>query len=691
MRSANSVRGPTGPLAESVGSSTLGANPSVAETSPYGSTDPGLSVLDMLLRLLQINADLEQLHHHVGHDGVGVADMLRCARGFGLHARSVSTDWERLATSPLPGIAALRGGGFLLLGKASETKAIVLAPDAARPSLMTRAEFESLWDGRLVLIGKHRWLYGLLRKRGDRILMRARSDVKRIVEICRRFAAPEAAKEAAQRGATVANAVIIDFADRAAKLGRAVGLQKTDSARRMSDELAFLPAALEIVETPPSPLGRAIAISIAAVFGISLAWACIGTVDIVAVAPGKIIPSGRTKTIQPFETGVVRAIQVRDGQSVRAGDVLVELDATMTAAELGHSKGDLIAALLDVARLRAALAGTDNPVAAFIPPGDAPPAAVEMHRRYLVSQTAEYNAKLAAIDRQVAQKEAERATIKASIEKLKATITPLQQRVDIREQLFQKELGSKLTYLTEFQDLVGQRQDVLVQESRYSETDAAVASLKETRRMTVAEHDRSLLDELAKAEQRAAGLAQDVVKAERRTSLQRLTAPVDGVVQQLAVHTIGGVVTPAQALMLVVPAESRLEVEAMISNRDIGFVEVGQSAAIKVDTFSFTRYGLLHGTILSVSQDAITRDKPLDKTGAGAQGAETTSSEPKGQELLYAARLSIDRTQMEVEDKRVNLSPGMAITAEIRTGSRSIISYLLSPIARYKHESLRER
>jgi hemolysin D len=460
---------------------------------------------------------------------------------------------------------------------------------------------------------------------------------------------------------------------------------------RRKDELAFLPAALEIVESPPSPIGRAIAVTIITVFSIALAWACIGTVDIVAVAPGKIIPSGRTKTIQPFETGVVRAIHVRDGQSVGAGDALIELDPTMSGAELGRLKSDLMAAQLEVARLSAALAGKDDPLAEFNPPDRAPSDLIQMHRRFLVSQSAEQNAKIAALDQQVAQKEAERATINASIEKLKAIILPLQQRVEIRKHLFDKELGSKLLYLSELQELVSQRQEILVQRSRYGEAEAAIAALVEMRSKTVAEYERGLLDDLAKAEQKAAGLAQDVIKAEQRTSLQRLKAPVDGMVQQLSIHTIGGVVSPAQALMLIVPAESRLEIEAMISNRDIGFVEVGQDAAIKVDTFNFTRYGLLYGKVLTVSRDAIIRAKPQERLVDKPQGAETSSSEPKGQELIYVARVSLDRTQMEVEDKRVSLSPGMAVTIEIKTGSRSIISYLLSPLIRYKHESLRER
>ncbi|MDA9391328.1 hemolysin secretion protein D [Bradyrhizobium sp. CCBAU 45394] len=455
-------------------------------------------------------------------------------------------------------------------------------------------------------------------------------------------------------------------------------------------ELDFLPAALEIVETPPSPAGRATALTIAAVFAIALAWVCIGTVDMVATAPGKIIPSGRTKVIQPFETGVVRSIHVRDGQSVKAGDVLIELDPTMSGAELAHYQTDLLAARLEAARLRAALS-SDDPLASFRPPENAPAELVELQRSFLLSQTAEQSAKLAEIDRQIAQKRAERATIESSIHKLETTIPIQSERVDVRKQLYQKELGSKLLYLTELQELTGQREDVLVQQSKIREADAAISAFMQAKSKAAAEYQRVLFDDLAKAAQKAAGFAQDVIKSEKRTNLQQLTAPVDGVVQQLAIHTVGGVVTPAQALMVIVPVESHLEIEAMLSNRDIGFIEVGHDVAIKVDTFNFTRYGLLHGKVLTVSHDAITRDKPENRSGDKGQGAEASSSEPHGQELVYAARISLDRARMRVEDKLVDLSPGMAVTTEVKTGSRTIISYLLSPLVRYQHESLRER
>jgi hemolysin D len=358
--------------------------------------------------------------------------------------------------------------------------------------------------------------------------------------------------------------------------------------RRERDELAFLPAALEIVETPPSPIGRAIGTTIIAFFCVALIWATFAHVDIVASASGKVVPSGRVKLIQPFETGVVRAIHVRDGQSVKAGEVLIELDPSITAAER-------------------------------------------------------------------TQKEAERDTIAAMIDKLEANEPIIAQRVDIRKTLVDKELGSKLTYLETLQQLMENHKDTAIQKSRFAEANAAVAAIA------------------------------------ARMKRQVLTAPADGVVQQLAVHTVGGVVTPAQQLAVVVPSDVVLEIEAMVPNREIGFVHVGQDVQIKIDAFNFTRYGLLHGRVLSVSQDAILRDVQPDKTKDNTPGAESTSSEPKGQELNYAVRVSLDRTQIQVDDTLANLSPGMAVTAEIKTGSRAVLAYILSPLLRHAHDSMHER
>ena len=475
------------------------------------------------------------------------------------------------------------------------------------------------------------------------------------------------------------------------KSGKVVAL-RTARDLRAKNEAAFLPAALEIVETPPSPIGRAISLTVAALFCLALAWAAIGQVDIVASAPGKILPSGRIKVVQPFETGVVRAIHVEDGQKVAAGDVLIELDPTLGNADRQHIENDLMAARLDVARLTAALSAGGDPLAAFVPPADAPAALVATARQLLESQDSEQRSKLAALDRQRAEKAAERDAYAAAADKLAATIPILQQRVDIRKYLADKEYGSKLTYLETLSDLVGQQKDLPVEQSHLREAEAAIQGIDEQRAATVSEYRSARFGELAVAEQKEAGLAQDVIKATERSRLQTLTAPVDGIVQQLAVHTVGGVVTPAQPLLEVVPLDSPLDIEAMVSNRDIGFVRAGQEAEIKVDTFNFTKYGLLHGTVLGVSADAIPPGRPGGDPAPRGQGADQSAAAAgQDQEPAYTARVSLDRTMMRIDGKDVALSPGMAVTVEIKTGSRRIISYLLSPLLRFRQESLRER
>jgi hemolysin D len=464
---------------------------------------------------------------------------------------------------------------------------------------------------------------------------------------------------------------------------------RTTKSRRV-EETAFLPAALEITETPPSPTGRAIALALMLLVCAALAWSVWGTIDIVASATGKVVSSGRSKVVQPFETGVVRAIHVQDGQAVKSGDVLIELDPTVNAAERDRLHDDLMAERLNVARLRAALASGEDSSADLVPPADADPLLLATQRQLLASQVSEHRAKLAALSRQEAQKEAEHQTIAATIHKLDALLPVTQQRVEIRKILMEKEIGSKLTYYETLQLQIEQQEELGVQRSHLKEAEAAAAAIRETRLQAVAEYRKSLSDELAKSEQKANGVARDLIKAQQRTRLQQLTSPVDGVVQQLAVHTVGGVVTPAQSLLVIVPSDTRLEIEAMVSNRDIGFVEAGQGVAIKIDTFNFTRYGLLEGRVLSVSQDAIIRDRPPER-GDRALGMQHDSSEPSGQELSYSARISLDRTQMQVDDRLVSLSPGMAVTVEIRTSSRTILSYLLSPLQRYRHEIMRER
>ena len=458
------------------------------------------------------------------------------------------------------------------------------------------------------------------------------------------------------------------------------------------DEIAFLPAALEIVETPPSPIGRAVAATIALAACLAVGWACLGQVDILATAQGKIIPTGRTKVIQSADSGIVSTIHVRDGDRVVAGQVLIAFDRTVTTAERNHVANDLLHAQLDGARLRALRAGLDADLmpVGFSPPSGAPDYQIMRTRAVMQSQADQQRAKVAAIDQQIAQKQAEADSLAATIEKLEAGLPLIEESAEVRRKAMRIEYGNRIAFLEAQLKLTEQRAELNVQRRRAVELTAARAALERQREQSMAEYAQNIVKELAEAEQKAAGLAEDLVKAEKKMEDQVLRAPVDGTVQQLAIHTVGGVVTPAQQLLVIVPTGSRIEAEAMIQNKDIGFVAPGQKAEVKIDTFNFTRYGLLHGEVTSVSQDAILRERPGDRINP-AKVALTETSEPQGQELVYAARIALAETRMEIDGKMVDLAPGMAVTVEISTGRRRIIEYLLSPIMRYQHESLRER
>jgi len=472
-----------------------------------------------------------------------------------------------------------------------------------------------------------------------------------------------------------------------------VRLRPASAAVSRRTQLEFLPAALEITETPASPISRLLALTIILLLVLAIGWSIVGQVDIVASASGKIVPTGRTKLVQPVDPGQITAILVQDGDKVTAGQVVIRLDQTVAVAERNHIGHDLTGARLDAARLSALKAAIDRggePV--LLPPEGASPVQIARARSAMVAQAAAQQNKVASIDQQIAQKSAESASIAANIAKLETSLPMISEQADIRKRAMAIEFGNRIAHLDAQIKLADQSNELVVQKQRAVEITAAREGLERQREQAVAEYAHKVLSDLSESEQKAAALSEDFAKAVQKVDQAVLRAPVDGTVQQLAVHSIGGVVTPAQVLMVVVPADSRLEAEVMISNRDIGFVRMGQEAEVKIDTFNFTRYGLLHGKVANLSQDAIVRDKPQDKSSSTKlPGTFADSSEPQGQELLYAARITLDSTQLEVEGRMVDVSPGMAISTEIKTGSRRLIEFLLSPLLRYKRESMRER
>jgi hemolysin D len=451
------------------------------------------------------------------------------------------------------------------------------------------------------------------------------------------------------------------------------------SEARPRRELEFLPAALELIETPVSPAGRWTMAAIGALIVTAVAWASIGRVDIIATATGRIIPAGKVKLVQPLEIGVVQAIHVAEGDHVAAGQVLVELDPTGNAADAAGARRAEIQAELDTARLTAQAdpAGT----ATLVPPADAPLEMAALAASQLEAKRAEYREKLGMLDAQYAAKEAERVSALSVIAKLQSTLPLLRQNAGIYKKLLDQEYAPKIQYLDAARAVLEQEHDLDTARHQVDQAAADETALARQKTATTAEFRRETLDALADAGTKASEARSEYEKLSEKAGLQTLRAPVTGTVQQLQLHTIGGVVTPAEPLMVIVPSTGGLEIEATVNNRDVGFVAPGQPVDVKVEAFNFTRYGLLHGTVTGLSRDAVDP----------SQGSDRRPSSTPTQEPGYVAHIVLAKSGFETEQGWIALEPGMQVTADIKTGRRRVIDFLLSPLERYRNEAFHER
>ena len=436
-------------------------------------------------------------------------------------------------------------------------------------------------------------------------------------------------------------------------------------------EAQFLPAALALQEAP-TPAAPRVALWLVITFAaIALLWASFGRIDIVATAMGKIVPNDRSKVVQPMGTATVVKIHVTDGQSVKAGDALVDLDATEATADLDKVVNELSLSRLQVAQGEAMLTALESgqrPNLARI--AGVPDTQWTDARRQLEGQYDEHSAKLSRISAETERREAELQSTRQIVARLEQTAPIATRRAADYKDLMEKNFVSKHGYLEREQVRIEQEGELAVQRNRLIELDAALRESRQQRAAAVAELRRAALDSIKEGQQKVAALQQDRLKADKRTQFMRLVAPVDGTVQQLVIHTVGGVVTEAQALMVIVPQGEGVEIEAFVQNRDVGFVFEGQEVAVKVESFPYTKYGTVLGRVISVSQDAVNDEK-------------------RG--LIFPALIRLERSTIRVGEKDIKLAPGMAVSAEIKTGTRRVIEYFLSPLMEYASESLKER
>jgi hemolysin D len=431
-------------------------------------------------------------------------------------------------------------------------------------------------------------------------------------------------------------------------------------------ELEFLPAALEIVETPPSPIGRALLWIIVSFFVIALAWTIIGRVDEVAVAPGKVIPSGYTKVIQAEDKGIVRKINVTNGTPVKAGDILIELDTVTTEADMTRLRKERDFYLLDLSRLQAERENKE-----FIPPEDAGAPEERLQQRELSrARTLEFRTRMEALRTQALMAKAALENASRQRQKL-ASVLPIASEQSKRTgELAQDGTVSLFEHQNYLQKEIETRQDLLAQDAEVERNRHGVEEAETEIRRAESEWLSEISSRIVDDRKQLQAVEEELTKAEEKNRLSRITTPIDGIVQQLEIHTIGAILTPAQPLMLIVPEGGTVEHEVWIENRDIGFVHAGQDAEVKVETFGFQRYGTLEGRVKSIATEA----KEDEKRG-----------------LIYQCFIETSRDYFIIGENKIQLLPGMSVTGEIKIRQKRIIEYFLDTFRKYRSEALRER
>lgn len=449
----------------------------------------------------------------------------------------------------------------------------------------------------------------------------------------------------------------------------------------------FMPAALELQESPPNPLVRWLAWVLIALFVLTLVWACTGKVDVVSSAEGKIIPSSRVKQIQPLTKGFVKAIHVKEGQFVNQGDALIELDRTITAADQARMQQELHNASLNLAGAEALQQFLANQSDSLDKKNPQPSTATDiqlkvhaaikpteteilLHQQKTWEQWQQYQAQLSSLHSSLKKVQSEKIGNQETIKKLQQTLPMITKRAQALESLYAKNMASEAEYLELEQQRIERVQDLAAQQQMQQQLNAAINEAQQQINSLKADTLGKLLTQIADSRNQIATISEELVKATDMNDKQILYAPVSGYVQQLAINTIGGIVMEAQQLMIIVPEEESLEVQVMLGNQDVGFVQKDMAAEIKIHTFPFTRYGLIDATVTHISDDAIIDEK------LG---------------LVYTMHLKMHKSTIRVEAKDVKLIPGMAVTAEVKTTQRRVIEYFLSPLLRYKQESIRER
>lgn len=424
----------------------------------------------------------------------------------------------------------------------------------------------------------------------------------------------------------------------------------------------------------------------------TLTWASVAQVELAAIAPGRIVPTGQVKVIRSFEQGKIKHIAVEEGSLVEPDEVLIEFDTTLVDAEISKLTAELRIKSVEAARLQATLDWRKNQP--FGPPAGAPPEIVSINKDLMADQIAAHRAHLHELDSTLAERRAQLHTIETALAKQRRLLPILRERTAMRETLFRQNHGSRLALIEEQERLVELEGNIALRRMELAETKASLKAIGAQKERAVSEFYRQRRSALAAVRERMIVLREDIRQAREHRSRHTLLSPVEGIVQDLAVHTENGMVEPGARLMVIVPRNAGIRVEAFVANADIGFVKPGQRVTLKVTSFDFRRYGAIGGTVSHIGKDAVNAGIQAGAPAfAGAVAEAGPAAAPRGSPAgpVFKAIIELDQTFMEVEGQKIDLLPGMSSEASVILGKQRLIEYLLQPLRGYRQDAFREK
>lgn len=444
--------------------------------------------------------------------------------------------------------------------------------------------------------------------------------------------------------------------------------------RTNHDATEFAPEIVRVQQRPPSPLPRTVLYALLTLFAMMLIWATVGRLDIVAVAQGKLVPESFLKIVQPAESGIVREILVREGDSVQEGQVLVRMDTRLSDADGRTLLGELQRKRLQLRRIDAELAG--KPLT--LQPDDLASIFAQTEAQY----QARRQAYLDALGAEQATLVKAQHDLKSASEiegKLQQTVPIYKDQAESWDKLAKEGFAGRLLALDRQRTYVESQQELRAQSQNVASLRALISHSEKRISQITSNYRQQLQNERAEAEALYHKLQQDWDKQEHRHALLELKAPQAGIVKDLATHTPGTIVAPGTILLTLVPHDEPLVAEVWVSNNDAGFVQTDQRARVKLAAYPFTKFGMLDGVVKQIGADAKEKPEPV--------GAVSKSM----QEAAYRALINLGSNHLESQGRQLRLVPGMLVNAEIHIGTRTVFEYLLSPVQKVAHEAGRER